>query len=280
VDPYSPAITTLAGFVGAETTPATAQAVSGTAALTFAPGAFFKSLTRDDVGGLRFLYRTGNMATEPLLSDVVAGVASGATSSDFNSPWTPVISISSLATNNASANGGTGTGTTVSNALPVNVTGLRPGVGKVTFKRFNYDSLVGATRNPYLISWQDRYVTNGAIRVQQVSRVVTHPDLIISAADITDTSIIALRTPDFVNNSTINTDGTGGTEGVLSGPGTISSPGLITFNSLGRYYVGGSQANARLGLSLGSFDGSTNAPILYPSGLSLKQLELLVRQGR
>ena len=82
-----------------------------------------------------------------------------------------------------------------------------------------------------------------------------------------------------------------------AGPGTIESPlvlsTLMIFNKIGPLYennnlIGGTNGffmtdqnqNPFLSLSWGSFDGSTNAPEVYPNGTSLAQLEALLTGPR
>jgi hypothetical protein len=52
---------------------------------------------------------------------------------------------------------------------------------------------------------------------------------------------------------------------------------------LGHYYINTGatgQANGFLFGGWGSFDGSTNTPVLFPTGASLKEIEKLVLGGR
>lgn len=89
-------------------------------------------------------------------------------------------------------------------------------------------------------------------------------------------------------------------QGNLAGPGTIVSPyilpTLFVFNSVGPFYLNSSLALSVLstnfffiqptegtyfadpttGISWGSFDGSTNAPTVYPNGTDITQLESLL----
>ena len=61
----------------------------------------------------------------------------------------------------------------------------------------------------------------------------------------------------------------------LAGPGTIDQPSAITFNKAGVIYendLGGNQASAFVALAWGSFDGSSNAPVVYPDGTSIDNL--------
>jgi len=107
------------------------------------PGGVCEGLTRDDVGGLRYLLSSNNVNFEVLLSDV-HGV-------------------------------GTNAGGFVNAAL-------RPGIEKVTFVRQDYDSLLGRAW-PMTNDYTDVYFTNGTVKEQPVERVITEPDFLFCAAN-------------------------------------------------------------------------------------------------
>lgn len=102
---------------------------------------FINGLSRDDVGGLRYLLRSNNINFEILL-DNVHGVGTNAT--NF-----------------------------------VNAA-LRPGVEKITFVRQDIDSLLGFAF-PITTQYVDSYITNNTVVQQQVERVVTTPDFVFSS---------------------------------------------------------------------------------------------------
>jgi len=118
-----------------------------------------------------------------------------------------------------------------------------------------------------------------------LQRIVTAPDILIDAADISATipffNASARTTPNFDTANALPG---------LSGPGTINPQTTITFNKVGDIYANGSLA--LLGLTTNSFlneatesqyylpfvawasyDASTNEPIVYPSGTSIQNLE-------
>ena len=275
VDPLAYGLTTLIGYENLQ-----GGDIGQGAALWEVAGGFFTSLTRDDAGGLRHLYETKNFAVEPLGADVFTGGGGGSVSvgGSTEAPWFPVTAFT-IVTN------GTAGGTT-SNNVPRMVTALRPGVGKITFKRVDYDSLLTTTRVPYQITWTDRYMTNGLMRGQQVSRLVTRPDILFSAADLGVNPVFPVffsRTIPFENNSALNSAGAG----EHAGPGVMRAPLEIVFSNAGRFYRnvaplgdGVGESTAILGRTYGSFDGSTNTPIAFPDGLSVQALETLVLDGR
>jgi hypothetical protein len=111
-------------------------------------GSFFDGLTRDDVGGLRYLLSTTNINLEALLPDVHgAGTNAGS-----------VVNLAS-----------------------------RPGVDKITFVPQPYDSLLGLFL-PFTNQFVDTFFTNGIVQHQQLERVTTEPDFLFSAVDVSETN--------------------------------------------------------------------------------------------
>ena len=283
-------------------------------------GIYFPALTREDVAALRYLFRSSNYAVESLLGDVRAstGGALGVTggngdgalssggfiggnsgtgtpwtptfsiltavpSTTGGSPWAPVVVSTNLTTNTITA--------TTTNGLPRVVTALRPGVGSAKFVKISYDSILGATTQPYLVTWVDRYVTNRTLRAQIVSRTVVSPDIIFGAEDLgvfnpTAEPVTYVRSVDgYTSFAALNTSGG---FGELAGPGIINSFKAIAFSKVGRYYLHVTPSpnigtptkdDGTLGLSWGSFSGGTNPIVAYPEGTSLRAIEALVKKG-
>lgn len=222
-------------------------------------GNFFVGLTREDVGGLRYLYRPTNYNIEDLVPGTTGRGAGG------GAPWAPP--------------GGSGSNDVVTVAL-------RPGVNHITFQQGQYDSLFGSfitLTNQY----QDTYITNGASVTQTTERILTQPDILFSAADLGlssgGTPISAVRTEAapsaWVNNDALNGQTT------LAGPGVIGPQIDISFNKIGPWYINTEpfyldEFHVRLiGWVWGSFDGTTNAPVVYPIGSSIEDLERQVLGG-
>jgi hypothetical protein len=221
------------------------------------------SFTRDDIGGLRFIYRPDNYNVETAVPSASGGAGS--------SPW--------------GVPGGTNAAGT--NAVGFVNTALRPGVDKLTFQKLTYDSLLGFYV-PVTNLWQDKFVTNYRVASQYLQRPLGAPDILFDVGDLVggdggNTNAAALHTfvawqdNDALNGST----GTG-----LLGPGQIttataaanSSGYTLIFNIVGQIYWNIaptflSEADASIGFLWGSFDGSTNEPVVYPNGLSLREVE-------
>lgn len=222
-------------------------------------GEFYTGLTRDDVGGLRYLYRPSNYQFESLL----AGTTSAGTGSG-GSPW--------------GLPGGTNT-TSTNNVVDLAV---RPGVDKITFKMGHYDSLVGSfivTTNVYT----DKFVTNSTLQSQTVQRILTQPDILFSAEDLGITD----GTPNVFGRTDtagwVNNDATNG-QATLDGPGVIQPQVVLTYSKIGPHFVNQPAAlmdelNASAGFAWGSFDGSTNPPVVFPVGTSIQELEQQVLYG-
>lgn len=266
VDPSVPSVSSVSAFMAING----GIFASGYTTLT-TPGLFYTSLTRDDVGALRYLYRPSNYNVETLATNVVQaspGMASGtyliggSTGSGSSNPWgAPSGFTNAVGTNLAAVN-----------------VALRPGVDKINFVRANYDSEFGAwiaITNVY----QDQYITNYTLRSQSVQRALAAPDVLFSAADLG----IGVTSPVMFRRTIplVNLDAQNGSE-TLAGPGLIQPPVTITFSKVGQFLINvpaGGQSDAAQGYFWGSFDGTTAAPVLYPVGANIQDLERLVLSG-
>jgi hypothetical protein len=230
-------------------------------------GEFFVGLTRDDVGGLRYLYRPTNYNIEDLIPGTTGGgLFIGGGGGD---PWAPP--------------GGGGGGGGFGGSNNVVTVALRPGVNHITFQQGQYDSLFGnfiTLTNQY----QDTYVTNSTLATQTTERILTQPDILFAAEDIGLTTIgtpvgwVRTDTSGWINNDALNG------QAALAGPGVISPQIVITFSKIGPWLYNDpsfvDESNPLItGFVWGSFDGTTNAPIVYPIGSSIQDLERQVLGG-
>jgi hypothetical protein len=168
-------------------------------------GQFFTGLTRDDVGGLRFLLSRENKRWEALLPGV--------------------------------------TGVESNTASFINIA-LRPGVEKLTFQRQEFDLTTRQFR-PATNVFFDTYFTNDVAVTQTLQRVVTTPDILFRVRDLggmvyhDDESIFVPSLYDrssaagWKSHAELNGRPSG------AGPGVIQPPVHITFNNLGRYVASG-----------------------------------------
>ncbi len=179
-------------------------------------GGYYTGLTRDDVGGLRYLLSKNNVNYEHLLPGVRAKV---------NGAW-------------------------------------RQGVEKIRFVRHPYE-----TRSdwfpPKRYEFVDTYIAHGRVLTQKVSRTVTQPDFIFCAGDTGErhpfASLYARSgTTNWIKNAPLNGSAT-------AGPGVIRPPVKITFQKLGpTIFTHESFESSIFEHAWGSFDGSTNDPVVFP----------------
>lgn len=253
----------------------------------FYAGQYVTGLTRDDVGGLRYLYRANNFNVENLPQDAQLSTnvwgswnpwgytnASGATVV-ISTNWYP-ISTNMVGTNSLVGNTNTVSGTNTATLIS---TALRAGREKITFQRANYDSTLGFWIN-VTNEFTDNYITNGITYQQKVMRIIAAPDFVFAARDLGPDAannfpwLAEFLAPTWVNNDALNGTVT------LDGPGTVEGPITFTYSKIGPWYYNGpgflSEASATTTVAMfawAAFDGSTNEPVVFPKGTSIKALE-------
>jgi len=240
-------------------------------------------LTFDDVGGLRFLYRTNTMQVENLLPNTF-GVSPAAGTGTNPSPWFPFLGTSNFFFVGTNFFFNTNVfGTNATNNLIVQ--GLRPGVNKLNFRRVNYDSLLGQLFVPFTNRFLDTVISNSRPIIQPVQRRITRPDILFSVGDLGTSPAPApflmrrTGTTGWQNNDAIN----GGV--VLpdtGGPGVIQPPVDIIFTDQLPFFIDTTPSFGFIGgfignIFWGSFDGSTNEPVIYPfyGGLTIQDLRAI-----
>jgi hypothetical protein len=224
----------------------------------FTTGLFFTGLTRDDVGGIRYLLRRSNLNVESLLPNTTGAQAPSA--------WSPLGA------------GSGGTNTFVNTAL-------RPGVDKVLFRQLPYYGIFLGFTN----TWTDTYVnpTNGLLSTQRVQRILpagSQPDIVFDAGDLgvdgTTGEPFLTRLTDtsgWANNSATNNPTFATAE--VDGPGVIQPPIVIAFTTIGptllnTFPTSMDQASASILFGgWAAIDGTTNAPFIFPNGRTTLQLE-------
>jgi hypothetical protein len=234
----------------------------------FFSGQFLTGLTRDDVGGLRYLYTGGKKSRYTNLNIE-------------NLPLT-----ATLATGSGGAWGPIGGGGGVP-AVAVS-TAVRPGADKIVFKRAKFDNggfgfFIGIT-NVY----KDTFMTNSHLVTQKVQIIqAAAPDILFAAADLGVNAgggpIMLQRNMFFINNAALNSGGPNN-----AGPGeiTFTIGHVITFSKLGPSIVNSGpnaidEANNNGSPQIwGSYDGTTNAPTVYPVGSSIQELVQRVLSGQ
>jgi hypothetical protein len=165
-----------------------------------------------------------------------------------------------------------------------NAPNLYQGIGGVKFVRADYDSELGQYFQPVTNYYTMLAVTNSQLQLQHLVRVVTAPDILLTAADS------ALGPADIPFNNTvernINFNSSQEIAG-LRGPGIIDITSTFIYNKVGPIFENGpfldansfinpNEVNETTQLPLlqwASFDGTTNDPVVYPNGTSVQNLE-------
>jgi hypothetical protein len=257
-----------------------ASTVKALAYNVYSFGSFYTGLTRDDIGGLRYMYRRDNLNVENLPADAIA--SAGLLLGGGGGGW---VGIPGIVETNAPADPtdpGTGNPTPGGNFF---TEAYRGGIDKLQFVRVPNVIFSGgySITNRYTESIQ--IITNGTIRQvnQTVQRAITVPDILFSAADLVvegapPVNNLLRRTEAATSNDAIN-----GQEG-LDGPGQIgpggAGPVVIALNKVGPLFFNAQPSFLSepgiLDFVWGSFDGSTNEPAVYPTGTSIRAIEARV----
>ncbi|MFZ0829363.1 MAG: Ig domain-containing protein [Verrucomicrobiia bacterium] len=174
--------------------------------------------------------------------------------------------------------------------LVSNATGVYQGIEKIQFVNASFDSLIGQYFQPVTNVYFMITVTNSQPQRQTFQRVVTTPDILFSALDLASpnppvaeigAALFERSFPNWDQNNILPN---------LAGPGTINPFGgtniVISFDKVGDIFGQVGLASANLGtngflsqlnqiplLAWGSFDSSTNDPVVYPNGTSIQNLE-------
>jgi hypothetical protein len=234
-------------------------------------GAFYERLSFDDVGGLRFLYSTNNIVTETLLNTGGTTVLRGSGSALGGSPWSIVFGPTNVGTNTLSF-------TNLFNPSNVVNQVLRPGIGKLNFFRVEYDSLIGQNFVTVTNLYTDTYISNLTVLHQPLLRVIRQPDILFSVSDLGGAFSLPFFTSrttaaGWVDNSALNSHGVANAG--LFGPGIITPQVEITFMDTlpwylneNPFFIDDTSFLFVVG-AWGSFDGSTNAPIVYPQFMDM-----------
>jgi hypothetical protein len=159
------------------------------------------------------------------------------------------------------------------------------GIEKVQFVRVsddNYDYQTGQFYQAVTNQYTMFLMKNGEIVPVVFQRIVTRPDIVFMGASLASGSggeelmfsTLNRSTPNFINSRA-------GAE--FAGPGIIDPTGssniVVTLNTVGPVYANSAPAflsgpGGAIGREFiwGSFDGSTNAPVVYPNGTDIANL--------
>jgi len=168
-----------------------------------------------------------------------------------------------------------------------NATGFYQGIQKVRFERVpdtQVDPLTGNFLQPIISFYTNIFFnpTNSQLQIQIFQRIVTGPDILMSAVDDTGANTFNGTISRGINFNQINV-----LPG-LAGPGTIDGSTTFFYNKVGTAFWNGPfpDTNSFIGsitavnettevpsVAWASFDATTNAPIVYPNGTSFQELE-------
>jgi hypothetical protein len=251
-------------------------------------GGYYLRITRDDMGGLKYLYPHNRYVNEGFdtnellgaISAAQAAAAAAAGQGGYN-PVSFVVTngVTNVVTNLLATNAVTNVG-----GVYIALVG---GVEKITFVKTPYDSQLGTYFAPITYHYTMPWVSNYVIRTLNVTRTVTAPDIIFTAGDLTFPGpdpyqeTLARTSPgaNFITYGDAVSPGAVNTQATITTPSVITPELVITLNNTGQvYYNVGTeftdQANAPdIGFIWGTFNGSTNAPIAYPTGASIGEIQ-------
>jgi hypothetical protein len=163
---------------------------------------------------------------------------------------------------------------------PTNAVALWQGIERVQFIRRDFDSLANRFFYPITNEYTMTMITNSTPRPQRIRRAVTAPDILIRAEDLATESPSASGFGSFpVQRNLIFR--TNSTSPNLFGPGTLEVGVDFVYNKVGPLFGTFTPFNLDETshiplLTWGSFDGSTNLPVVYPNGTSTLNLETAV----
>jgi hypothetical protein len=178
--------------------------------------------------------------------------------------------------------------TTSTGGALTNSPGYFQGIGRVRFVRVPNGQMISSTHilNPPITTNYTMILFNPANNqweMRTFQRVVTTPDIIFSAADLAR-GPAASPFVGTVTRSIPNYEDASPSSG-LAGPGVIDGQTIFTFNKVGPIFWNGpfpdtngymdlvNETTQTPALQWASFDGTTNAPILYANGASIEDLE-------
>jgi hypothetical protein len=173
--------------------------------------------------------------------------------------------------------------------------GYYQGIEKIKFVEVpitNYDTVFARFVIPVTNNYTLNMQTAGQVVPQFFQRVVTVPDFLVSAADLATSPSDAVI-GDAVVARSLTFDQAHILQN-LAGPGTITTPSTFTWDDVGPVYFNDATTASLDGTPyftqiptstnffysvyhvLGSYDGTTNAPVVYPNGTSIDNLEYQV----
>jgi|GEM_PF-539052 len=251
------------------------------------PGEYFTGLTREDAAALKYLYRYNNKNIEGLSGGGGGGAGGGGGGGGAGGGGGSVgnITLSSNAPNQSPFFGVPG----ATNAFQTNALvnqAIRPGMGKISFRKVFFDSLVGTTLD-ITNEFVDTFITNNIVSQQRLQRGSTFPDILFRADDLgvnIDSSPVlfdrSVASGNFVDNNALNTAGGALGGEPAAGPGTIDMDIVISFSRLGPFRLNDfpfflDENQSIAGGVFGHFDTTTIFSV-FPDSASVEEIEKTV----
>lgn len=150
------------------------------------------------------------------------------------------------------------------------------GIDRMQFVRRDFDSLLNRFFYPVTNNYTMYALTNNVLVPRTVQRVVTTPDFLMTAEDLAPgPGAVDAAVPQTSRSITFNSSNA---PAGLFGPGTIETGTVFVFNKVGAIFLNSApnfldEANQIPWFVWGTFDASTNLPIVYPNGTDLVNLE-------
>ena len=174
-------------------------------------------------------------------------------------------------------------------AQATNATTWYQGIGHIQFVRMPDSIIADPLTDTFSSPYTNNYTmvaynpTNNAYETRYFQRILLSADILISAMDLASPISAEIGAANDVRNLNFNV---ANILPNLAGPGTIETPTEISFDKVGNIYGNGDLAINNLAtneflseftqtglLGWGSYDGSTNDPVVYPSGTSIYNIE-------
>jgi hypothetical protein len=145
----------------------------------------------------------------------------------------------------------------------------RRGIERIQFVKANFDSLLTQLFQPITNLYSMATVSNSQPQIRYYRRVITTPDFLFTATDLGQTPVVT-RNMNFFTNNTLPG---------LAGPGSINPTTTTDITKTAPTFVNVATISPSPELSTvtffawGSFDSSTNDPVVYPDGTSIANLQ-------
>ena len=160
---------------------------------------------------------------------------------------------------------------------------LRGGVGKINLQRLTNAVFTG-TNFFHTNTYTATYYTNGTLITNVFSIINNQPDILFAAADLgivvpAAAPVVIRRDSGWTSNADLNSSVPN-----QGGPGNIFGPNTVIFSKIGPTFHNDAIFNITEETSFpflfwGSFDGSTNPPVVYPKDITLEDVSALINGG-